>query len=387
MGSGGKLGIVAAVLAVGLVAAGAGIALAVGSGPGPGRLEASPGSTSTSTSTTERAAPPALEVVLATPDSGASGVDGSAPVSLHFSAALDPSAGLPQLAPAVEGSWSRPDPSTLVFTPSVGFLPDTTETLTVPSGHAGERSRSGGTLARPLVDHWTVANGSVQRLQQLLAELGYLPLGFSESTPVPHQMGAEVRAAFHPPAGSFSWRWPGTPAGLQSLWQAGSYGVMTKGAVMQFESESGLAADGIAGPKVWAALLQAAVSGRSNQGGYSWVDVRKAQPQQLVVWHDGATVLTSPTNTGVPGAVTPSGTWPVYARYRSDTMTGTDPDGTHYVDPGVPYVNYFLGGDAVHGFTRAQYGSPQSNGCVELPISAAATAWGYLSLGSLVTIQ
>ena len=34
-------------------------------------------------------------------------------------------------------------------------------------------------------------------------------------------------------------------------------------------------------------------------------------------------------------------------------------------------MNYFNGGDAVHGYPRASYGFPQSNGCVELPIETA----------------
>ena len=38
-------------------------------------------------------------------------------------------------------------------------------------------------------------------------------------------------------------------------------------------------------------------------------------------------------------------------------MSGTNPDGSHYSDPGVPWVSYFNGGDALHGFLRASYGS------------------------------
>jgi hypothetical protein len=37
----------------------------------------------------------------------------------------------------------------------------------------------------------------------------------------------------------------------------------------------------------------------------------------------------------------------------------------------VYWINYFNGGDAVHGFVRASYGFPQSLGCVELPIPTA----------------
>ena len=68
-------------------------------------------------------------------------------------------------------------------------------------------------------------------------------------------------------------------------------------------------------------------------------------------------------------------------------MSGTNPDGSHYDDPGVPWVNYFNGGDAVHGFIRPGYGYPQSLGCVELPISTAQSVFGMLQLGDLVIVE
>ncbi len=49
-------------------------------------------------------------------------------------------------------------------------------------------------------------------------------------------------------------------------------------------------------------------------------------------------------------------------------MSGTNPDGSHYNDPGIQFVSYFNGGDALHAFTRAQYGFPQSLGCVEMAL-------------------
>ena len=66
-------------------------------------------------------------------------------------------------------------------------------------------------------------------------------------------------------------------------------------------------------------------------------------------------------------------------------MRGTNPDGSHYADP-VQFVAYFNGSDAVHYFPRGSYGSPQSLGCIELPLGAAGTAWPYLTYGSLVTV-
>ncbi len=49
-------------------------------------------------------------------------------------------------------------------------------------------------------------------------------------------------------------------------------------------------------------------------------------------------------------------------------------------------MNYFNGGDAVHGYERGSYGFPQSNGCVELPIETAKTVFGMLALGDIVYI-
>jgi hypothetical protein len=68
-------------------------------------------------------------------------------------------------------------------------------------------------------------------------------------------------------------------------------------------------------------------------------------------------------------------------------MHGTNPDGTKYSDPGVRYISYFNGGDALHAFSRASYGYPQSLGCVEMPLSSAAEVWPYTPIGTLVTIE
>ena len=60
-------------------------------------------------------------------------------------------------------------------------------------------------------------------------------------------------------------------------------------------------------------------------------------------------------------------------RYPQNYMTGTNPDGSTYDDL-VQWINYFNGGDAVHGFVRGSFGFPQSLGCVELPVPAAANS-------------
>ena len=43
-------------------------------------------------------------------------------------------------------------------------------------------------------------------------------------------------------------------------------------------------------------------------------------------------------------------------------------------------------GDALHGFVRSSYGSPQSNGCVEMTYANAALVWPLTPIGTLVTV-
>ena len=80
--------------------------------------------------------------------------------------------------------------------------------------------------------------------------------------------------------------------------------------------------------------------------------VSEGSPESIDVWHNGKTVVTGPVNTGIPSAPTAQGTFAVFEHSPSVTMSGTNPDGSHYSDPGVPYVSYFNGGDALHGFLR-----------------------------------
>ena len=46
----------------------------------------------------------------------------------------------------------------------------------------------------------------------------------------------------------------------------------------------------------------------------------------------------------------------------------------------------FHGGDALHGFIRASYGFPQSDGCVEMPYGEAAEVYPYTPIGTIVHV-
>ena len=279
---------------------------------------------------------------------------------------------LPQLRPATRGRWTQLDSHTVIFQPA-GFGFGLGETVQV---------RIPGQLLT-----WHVAPGSTLRLQQLLARLGYLPVNWRPVADPPPTPAGEVTEAVSPPQGKFTWRYPQTPVSLRTLWKPGSWNVVTQGAVMRFEDEHGMPTDGVAGPHVWRALLRDDLTGRRSDGGYSYVFVQEAVPQSLNLWHAGRVILTSPGNTGIASAPTAQGTWPVFEHIAVGTMSGTNPDGSHYNDPGIRWISYFHGGDALHAFPRASFGTPQSLGCVELPEQAAAQVWPYTPIGTLVTIE
>jgi hypothetical protein len=314
----------------------------------------------------------------------------STPLRLTFSQPVDDVLGsaLPKLTPAVPGRWHHADSHTLVFTPSGFGAPfGATVRVNLPKPIAVRGPAGEGTATTKQVS-WTVPAGSTLRLQQLLAEADYLPVSWTASgTDVAHTPAAEVSAATDPPQGSFAWRYGNTPPELRKMWSEGQPNELTRGALMMFENERGLTADGVAGPQVWKALLNAAITGKRHSGGYSYVYVHRNIPQLLTLWHNGRTVLTSPGNTGVPAAPTQLGTFPVFEHIPVGTMSGTNPDGSKYHDPGIKWISYFNGGDALHAFNRASFGTPQSLGCVELPLAAAAKVWPYTPIGTLVTIE
>jgi hypothetical protein len=325
-------------------------------------------------------------VVAVSPSANASQVSPSARVTIRFSEPLALDSPLPRLSPPEDGSWRRVGTDELVFTPSVPVLPLTTETLSIQRASSGVRAANGALLAHGLVEHWQVRDASVLRLQQVLAGLGYLPLTWTAATKAPSGPEADLAALYDPPAGSFAWRYPNTPATLEADWAPGVDNAMTRGAMVSFEVHDGLPGYTSIRPLLWPALLGAEKAGREDPVGYTYALVSQALPETLTLWHNGADVLDSVVNTGIAATPTPVGTFFVYRRFASTTMSGTNPDGAPYLDTGVRWVSYFDGGVAIHGFVRASYGFPQSLGCVELPLAMAARAWGWIHYGTLVTV-
>jgi hypothetical protein len=394
----------------------------------PGTSYSNTGGTATARAAAARPVP--LRLVSISPASGDRTANGAGNITVTYNQAVPATAPLPKLSPAIAGSWQRTGDA-VVFRPARGFAPGTHVTVTVTVTVTGAGAGAGDSRDRSQSSSFKTGDYSTLRLQEILAQLGYLPLTWTPATGAcpmrlpPHRTcpgeygpsgsgvspgglsgsgvspggpvspgettavpaanaAAQLSAAYAPPAGTFRWQ-QGYPAGLYSFWSQGSANTLDRGAIMGFEADHGLPIDGVAGSVVWQALLAAAAAGQRNTYGYSYAIASEQLPETLTIWHDGREVFSSPANTGISVAPTALGTYPVYEKLPFQIMQGTNPDGSTYADP-VEWVSYFNGGDAVHYFDRGSYGWPQSLGCVELPYAAAEEAYPYLPYGTLVTV-
>ena len=288
------------------------------------------------------------------------------------------------IAPAVAGAWHQVTNRTWQFQPTGrGWAPAATIHVSLPSDSSGPEAVDGASLARTSQSLTVqVAQGTTLRLQQWLAELGYLPVTWTSSS-APAASGWD--SVFQPPAGHFTWRYAHVPTALRAEWNPTYWTAMTQAAVIAFQYQEHLPVNGVVTSPVWAALQQAAQEHAVSSTPYAYVYVSETLPERLWLWVGGHVVLTTLANTGIPQDQTILGSYAVDERQTFQIMRGKNPNGTRYADP-VHWINYFNKSQAVHGFLRAQYGFPQSLGCVEVPIPVAKKIYPYLYIGALVTV-
>ena len=128
-------------------------------------------------------------------------------------------------------------------------------------------------------------------------------------------------------------------------------------------------------PKTTAQTTLAPWSANPASAGH-WVDVNISKQQ--VTAYDGSTpIKTVWTSTGTRRHPTVVGTFKVWIKLRSTTMSGGSyRAGDHYHLAGVPYVMYFYRGFALHGaYWHRNFGHQMSHGCVNLTIDDSA--WFY----------
>jgi hypothetical protein len=308
--------------------------------------------------------------------------NGTEPLTVTLSGPVSPTSPVPTLDPADAGAWTTVGDSE-VFTPASTLQPCSSYALTV---WAATTATGQAPLGRRQTIALKVSCPPIAALQQALARLGYLAAKFRPFYTVHLLAGAEPRReaairAFDPPRG----RLVPDPSDAPPV-DMGHLDETTRGALMVYQLEHDMEPTGEPNYDTWESLLAAETMNRRDRKPYTWVTVSESLPETLEVHRGDRVVLSTPANTGVPGAETQQGIFPIFSRLVSTTMSGTDTDGYHYVVPDVPWVNYFNGGDAVHGYPRASYGFPQSNGCVELPIETAQVVYGMLAIGDIVEV-
>lgn len=242
-----------------------------------------------------------------------------------------------------------------------------TEPAAKAAPHRGIAARRGVRLVASGGPSAVVTASPTLRLQEDLARLGYLPVRWNGE--------------------SFYYASADVPPQIASLFQPGADTELVRSALMTFAADHGLLpATGSASPAIWRALGGDLAAGRADPHAFTYVYVAKTSPERIYVWSPSGVLSESLTNTGVEGAATPDGTYPVYLRLTYQVMRGESLDGTPYADP-VHWISYFHGGDAVHGFARPSYGYPQSLGCVEVPTGVAQRIFDELQIGTLVTVS
>ena len=295
---------------------------------------------------------------------------------LHFSVPTK-ARSLPPLTshPPIAMVWQQIGPDDVQAVATTSLKPSTTYTFSTPTQLQCAKSCSFVGL-RPMT---ASVSTSLTWEAQLLAELRYLPLTFTPAT--------TQSTLSQPVNGVFSWSYPQLPTTLSSQWQLGTDNVILRAALETFQSQRSLPVTGEADPTTWSDLVGAANADQPDPAPYNYVDVSESLPETLTLYVAGHPTFHTDVNTGISVAPTELGTYPVYERFTSTTMSGTNPDGTHYSDPDIPWVSYFNGGDALHGFIRASYGWPQSLGCVEMPFASAQTVFPHTPIGTLVTVR
>jgi lipoprotein-anchoring transpeptidase ErfK/SrfK len=110
--------------------------------------------------------------------------------------------------------------------------------------------------------------------------------------------------------------------------------------------------------------------------------------KKLWAYQNGQLVKTFLTSDGAPATPTPTGEYHIYAKYTSQDMSGYNTNGTKYFQPKVPWVNYFTGGNAIHGVywhPLSWFGNiNSSHGCVGIPVDQAQWVYNWAPVGTTV---
>src|SRR5580658_3907768 len=160
-------------------------AVAAGVAYGIGRSSGDPKGTDDTTTTVKAVTTP-LAIASTSPATGTTTAASNGSISITFSSPVTLGTATPTLSPAVAGAWVQASPTTIRYDLAAPLIPSSNEVVDIPGGKTGIKARNGELLPTTGSSFsFTVADGSVLRLQELLAQLNFLPVSFAPSSTVP----------------------------------------------------------------------------------------------------------------------------------------------------------------------------------------------------------
>ena len=110
--------------------------------------------------------------------------------------------------------------------------------------------------------------------------------------------------------------------------------------------------------------------------GAKWIDINLSA-QTLIAYVGQTPVLRAVVSTGTQATPTVVGTYRVYSKYLSTSMSGPG-----YSVPNVPHVMFFYRGYSIHGtYWHNNFGTPMSHGCVNLTLADAKWLYEWAPMG------
>lgn len=109
--------------------------------------------------------------------------------------------------------------------------------------------------------------------------------------------------------------------------------------------------------------------------------------QQLTAWDNGAIFFQTSVSTGLYQTPTVKGNFRIYAKLPVQDMKGYSEVHGNYFLKNVPYIMYFYQGYGIHGtYWHNNFGTPMSNGCVNMSIADAEKIYNWADVGTKVLV-
>jgi hypothetical protein len=119
--------------------------------------------------------------------------------------------------------------------------------------------------------------------------------------------------------------------------------------------------------------------------------VASTTAKKMWLFQNGKQIKSYLTSDGKPTTPTPTGEFHIYAKFASQDMRGLNTDGTEYFQPHVYWVNYFSGGNAIHGVywhDLSWFGAiNSSHGCIGIPDDQAQWVYNWAPIGTTVVVH